>query len=120
MTEFEKQHKTRKVNAAVVPCPPLSGAREGQTKPGKFEFKFILFSLGILDGEKILLVFRREFVKELRKEFPGIVIYSPLEMKELLKHADGSEDYKAFIKKTHFIKKEFGGWIVPKRNEENR
>jgi hypothetical protein len=66
----------------------------------------------VLDGEKILLVTEKKYLKEARKEHPDKVIYFPPEIRELAKH-EGSVWFKDMVKKVHMAKKEFKGWIVP-------
>jgi len=68
----------------------------------------------LLDGEQILLVTKKKYLKQARKEHPDKVIYFPPEIHELYKH----KDQKEFIKKVHLAKKEFKGWIVPSKNEQ--
>lgn len=63
----------------------------------------------LLDGEKILLVTEKKYLKEARKEHPDKVIYFPPEIRELYKF----KDQKEYIKQIHLAKKEFKGWIVP-------
>ena len=66
----------------------------------------------LLDGEVIILCKIKSALKYLRKEYPGIVIYFPPEIEELYRL---KEDEDA-IKKIHLIKKKFGGWIVPSKD----
>jgi len=63
----------------------------------------------LLDNEQILLVTKKQYLKEARAEHPDKAIYFPPEIRELYKNKDNKE----FIKLVHKAKKEFKGWIVP-------
>ena len=98
----------------------LSSKDGGETKqpiPGKggepIQNKdYYLVESKLLDGEVIILCKIKSALKYLRKEYPGIVIYFPPEIEELYRL---KEDEDA-IKKIHLIKKKFGGWIVPSKD----
>ena len=99
----------------------LSSKDGGETKqpiPGKREEEpvqdkdYYLFESQLLDGEVIILCKVKSALKYLRDNYPGIVIYSPLEIEELYKLKDDEDA----IKKIHLVKKKFGGWIVPSKS----
>ena len=75
---------------------------------------YYLIESQLLDGEIIILCKIKSALQYLRKEFPDTVIYSPLEIEELYRFKDDEDAIKA----AHMVKKRFGGWIVPKKNEK--
>jgi hypothetical protein len=110
MNEFRKQHGNNKTFIIDTSTPKTKRIKEQLSHPEKLNPEFILFKSKILN-DKFLLVYHKESIKKLRKEFPGIAMYSRPEIQELLKHDDGSDRYTEFLRKVHFIKKTFGGWI---------
>jgi hypothetical protein len=66
----------------------------------------------LLDGEQILLVAHRRYLKEARQAHPDKVIYLPPEGEELQCHQN-SPQYREVVRKIHLVKKEFDGWIEP-------
>jgi len=71
--------------------------------------KWLLLDSKLLEGEHILLVFEKRWLKEARLAHPGTVIYFPPEVEELKR----VKDAPGVLKLLHRIKKEFGAWIVP-------
>lgn len=81
--------------------------------------KWIVFESKVLDGELVLLVMQKKYLKEARKEHPGKVIYFPPEIEELKRHQD-MPDFEDYLRKIHLVKKELGGWIVPSDSPAHR
>jgi len=70
----------------------------------------------LLEGEKILLVTKKKYLKQARKEHPDKVIYFTPEIEELCRLKNDMENESHFrdgLKKIHTAKKELKGWIVP-------
>jgi len=81
--------------------------------------KWIVIESRFLDGEQVLLVMQKKYLKEARKEHPGKVIYFPPEIEELKRHKDMPE-YEDYLKKVHMVKKKFDAWIVPSNSPVHR
>lgn len=81
---------------------PISKEEEKEKRP-----LFVKIKSDILK-ETIVLVFKREGVKQARDENPGLVLYTPKEIQQL---KGLSPDQ---IRLLHFGKKEFNGAICPK------
>ncbi len=77
--------------------------------PTSHGMKWIVIESKLLDGEVVLVVFEKRWLKEARQKHPGKVIYFPPEVDELARFKDDPQT----VKLLHRIKKEFGGWIVP-------
>jgi hypothetical protein len=117
MEEFKKQRDSKNISVSATPSTPEkqkthSKKAERLQAIGQPNIESVLFKNSKrLNNEKFLLIYHKKSIKSLRKEFPGIAMYSPLEMRELLKNDNGSDEYTKFLRKIHFIKKTFGGWI---------
>lgn len=91
---------------ASPPAPWWGPAPQGLT--------WIVLESKLLDGEHVLVVFEKRWLKEARQAHPGKVIYFPPEVDELARFKDDPDTLKLL----HRIKKEFGGWIVPSNSPQ--
>jgi hypothetical protein len=73
-------------------------------------FKWVVIESRLLDGEEVVLVMEKKYLKEAQAAHPDKVLYFPPEVRELYPNRDNRE----FIRTAHSAKKEFGGWVVPK------
>jgi hypothetical protein len=100
------------------PSPPPSGAGgseitadqhvDGIRDNGAVQ-KWSVRELSILGGEPVLLVYDERYADEARAEHPGLVVYFPGEIKELLLR----RATPMLSRRIHMIKKVLDGWIVP-------
>ena len=75
------------------------------------DLKWVVLESALLDGETLLVVFEKRWLKEARGEHPGKVLYFPPEIRELLRFKDDPEAVRAI----HRAKKRFKGWLVPSK-----
>ncbi len=87
--------------------PPLAAAPEASPDP-----RWLIVKPRALDGEEILVVFEKKYLKEAENAHPDLVAYFPPEIEELRRHSQ-APDFPQFLKTVHAIKKHIGGWIVP-------
>ena len=90
-------------------APASVSANDSATPAPGRDLKWLLLDSKLLDGEHVLVVFEKRWLKEARQAHPGTVIYFPPEVEELKRIKDAPDT----IKFLHRIKKEFGAWIVP-------
>ena len=70
----------------------------------------------VLNGAKILLVFRTKDLNAAREAYPGLPIYFPQEIEELLPYKENGEKYTKLVNAVHEIKTTFDAWIAPNRD----
>lgn len=80
------------------------------------KLRWIAIKSRLLDGETIVIVFNKDALTEVKRKYPNTVIYSLLEIQELLPFRHN----KDFIRKVHLVKKEFDGWIIPTKETMKR
>ena len=98
---------------ALVPDTLENKKEKAPTEPDHSQTeKWLVKKSYLLDGEQILLVRDRQFLKEARRTHPDKVIYFSPEEEDLCRHMD-SPNYAKIVQKIHLVKKEFAGWIVP-------
>ena len=88
----------------------------GKPAPPKEDYsdcKWVVIGSRVLGGEQIVLVFEKQFLKESRRENPGMTIYLPKEITELGAYKDDPD----FIRRVHAAKREFCGWIIPEDSQ---
>jgi hypothetical protein len=71
----------------------------------------------LLDGERILIVFEKNHLKEARNAHPGKVVYFPPEIDELRRNKS-APGFPQFLRSVHLVKKTFGGWVVPSTTQK--
>jgi len=96
--------------SAKVESPAQEEAEESPTRfKGPKGVKWIVFRSKVLD-DRFVLVYDKKDLKEAREAHPDKAIYFPPEIEDLISNADDVDHIKA----VHLVKKEFGGWIIPK------
>lgn len=81
----------------VAASPPFTSA-----------YKWMTFTANAFDqNEEAVLVTAREFVAEARRDNPGRVLYSPIELDMLARIRDDPDR----LRMVHGIKRRFGGWL---------
>jgi len=76
---------------------------------GQKGIKWVLLESLLLNGEQILLVMEKQFLREAREAYPDKTLYFPPEVEELYPHRHDTE----LLRAVHLIKSKFKGWIVP-------
>ncbi|MBU1701033.1 MAG: hypothetical protein KJ970_13865 [Candidatus Eisenbacteria bacterium] len=71
--------------------------------------KWFVLKAGVLGGELVLVVSEEKYLEEARSKHPGLVVYFPREVKELLLR----RTTPMFSRRVHMIKKVLDGVIVP-------
>jgi len=89
--------------------------QEEEKKEEKDAIKYAVFSFPFLK-EKIAVVYVKAYWKEAKERFPQLVLFTSLEMQEILNACQNinKQEREELLKKVYFIKKEFGGYIIPK------
>jgi hypothetical protein len=88
-----------------------------QTRSEPDDVMWYVIESKVLNNERVLLVTKKNYLKQARKEHPDKAIYFPPEIKELARH-EGCEKFEDLIRKVHMVKKEFRAWIVPTNDKE--
>ena len=76
---------------------------------GQKGIKWVLLESLLLNGEQILLVMEKQYLREARKAYPDVTLYFPPEVEELYPYMHDTE----LIRAVHLIKSRFKGWVVP-------
>jgi len=89
--------------------------KEEGKKEKKDAVKYAVFSFPFLE-EKIAVVYIKAYWKEAKERFPQLVLYTSLEMQVIIDSCEkiNKQEREELLKKVNFIKKEFGGYIIPK------
>ncbi len=84
------------------------GDKDPRIVPG-LQPRWEILESDLLNGERILLLFDKQFLALARKEHPDLVVYFPPEIAVLNVLKDSPED----ILKFHLVKRMFKAWILP-------
>ena len=107
-TAYERGDMTQEEGEALA-IKVAQKARELPTTPTP---KWLVIRSRLLDGEQILLVLHKRYLREARQAHPDKVIYLPHEVDHLHRRCKAQPD-REIVRKTHLVKKEFDGWIEP-------
>lgn len=87
-----------------------TAGKPGNTpESGQKGIKWIVMESLLLDGEQILLVMEKQYLREARKAHPDKTLYFPPEVEELHPHRHDTD----LLRAVHLVKSKFKGWIVP-------
>jgi len=98
---------------AIYHTSSASAARTNQADETRLprDFMWVVIESALLDGEQVVIVSGKRFLREARNANPGRVLYFPPEIEELKRFQDDPDAIKAM----HRIKKHLGAWIVPSK-----
>ena len=96
------------------------GQSKSRPKPASLQdildIDYLLLDSSLLDGETIVIAFKKKALKKIKAKYPDLVIYFPPEIQELIDQNENGEG----VKKVHLVKKIFKGWIVPSKSNKGR
>lgn len=101
--------KMHDVAATDAPVPAGAPVPVQPGLPDLGGVKWLVIESALLDGEHVVIVLEKRWLKEARQANPGRVLYFPPEIRELRRFQDDPDAIKAI----HRIKRHFGAWIVP-------
>ena len=92
-------------------APARPGLPAGEFPESIEGAKWLVIESALLDGEHVVIVLEKRWLKEARQENPGRVLYFPPEIQELKRFQDDLDAIKAI----HRVKKHLGAWLVPSK-----